>query len=705
MRTPVPAVKPYPAARTVHRRVRHDLNGLRGIAIALVVVYHIWFGRVSGGVDVFLVLSGFFLGGRLLRQAADPGADEPLPSALLRLVRRLCPALVVVLAASAVLTVLIQPQTRWETFADQSLASLGYYQNWYLAITSSDYLRAGQSVSPLQHIWSMSVQGQFFVAMLLIAWLVAFVTGRHGWSARRRRVLVAVTAVATVASFAYAVFAHHLDQASAYYDSFARAWQLLAGVLAAAMISAVRMPGRLRVVTALTGVVLLFSCGLLLDGAAQFPGPWALVPVGATLLLIFSGAGTEANLPWPNRLMAAPALVTLGAMAYALYLWHWPLLIFSMTLLDRHTVGLRGGVLVFAASLLLAYLTLRLVEDPLRMPSAATTPAAQPVHERPRRLTAISGTAVVLLAVTLCVTAFGWRQHIADIRANGNELQSLSPRDYPGARAVLEPVRVPDLPMRPTILEAAEDLPATTVDGCITDFAGTEVIRCTYGDPGAARTIALAGGSHSEHWIAALALLGVRHGFRVVTYLKMGCPLTTDDDPRNAVTQEPYPECRSWMPGAMAALIADRPDFVFTTTTRPRPDGPGDMVPDGYLGIWDVLDANDIAILGLRDTPWMFRDGALVAPVDCLAEGGDAESCGLPRHEALAERNPTLEHVDRYRAMRVLDLTDAVCRLDICRAVEGNVLVYHDAHHLSSTYVRTLADELGRQLSDATGWW
>ncbi|MGV0802309.1 acyltransferase family protein, partial [Mycolicibacterium elephantis] len=129
-----------------------------------------------------------------------------------------------------------------------------------------------------------------------------------------------------------------------------------------------------------------------LDGAAQFPGPWALVPVGATLLLIFSGAGTEANLPWPNRLMATPALVTLGAMAYALYLWHWPLLIFSMTLLDRHTVGLRGGVLVFAASLLLAYLTLRLVEDPLRMPSAATTPAAQPVHERPRRLTAISGT-------------------------------------------------------------------------------------------------------------------------------------------------------------------------------------------------------------------------------------------------------------------------------------------------------------------------
>jgi len=109
---------------------RHDLDGLRGVAILLVAAFHIWFGRVSGGVDVFLVLSGFFFGGKLLRNALS---DQPALSPrreLVRLVRRLLPALVVVLAASAVLTILIQPQTRWEAFADQSLASLGYYQNW-----------------------------------------------------------------------------------------------------------------------------------------------------------------------------------------------------------------------------------------------------------------------------------------------------------------------------------------------------------------------------------------------------------------------------------------------------------------------------------------------------------------------------------------------------------------------------------------------
>src|SRR3954465_13904909 len=152
---------------------RHDLDGLRGVAIAMVAVFHVWFGRVSGGVDVFLALSGFFFGGRLLRTALTPGASLwPVPE-VVRLVRRLLPALVVVLAVSAILPIAIQPETRWETFADQSLASLGYFQNWELANTASDYLRAGEAVSPLQHIWSMSVQGQFYITFLALVFLFA----------------------------------------------------------------------------------------------------------------------------------------------------------------------------------------------------------------------------------------------------------------------------------------------------------------------------------------------------------------------------------------------------------------------------------------------------------------------------------------------------------------------------------------------------
>lgn len=676
--------------------VRHDLNGLRGLAIALVVVFHVWFGRVSGGVDVFLVLSGFFFGSRLLRLSAEAGATVSPTAELARLARRLLPALVVVLAACAALTLLIQPRTRWETFADQALSSLAHIQNWQLAQSAGEYARAGEAVTPLQHLWSMSVQGQFFVALLAVVWLIGFVVPRH-W---RRPVVTAVVVAAMAASFLYAASLHRTDPAAAYYDSVARAWELLAGVALAAVIGGGLTWHRWwRAGAAAVGLAVILSVGAFVDGAAEFPGPLALLPVVATLLLICSGSGlSPATLPWPNRMLALAPAVTLGAMAYALYLWHWPLLIFWLAYTDGERAGVSDGLVIIAASMALAYATMRWVERPLRDPPVSAVFS--------RRLPVLAlGSAVVLLAVVVAAGSIGWRQHVNAVRAKGGELQNLSPIDYPGARALVEQRKVATLPMRPSVLEASEDLPATIVDGCISDFANSGLMKCDYGDLRAQRTIALVGGSHSEHWLTALNLLGREHGFKVVTYLKMGCPLTTDEVPRVSVSNDPYPGCRDWIGTALASLVDDRPDYVFTTTTRPHPDTPGDFVPDSYLGIWDILADNGLAVLGMRDTPWMYREGMLFSPVDCLAEGGDAEACGLPRSEALADYNPTMDHLHRYPGIAPLDLSDAVCGPLYCRAVEGNVLIYHDGHHLTASYVRTMSDELGRQLSDATGWW
>lgn len=697
-----PLTKTTPAEADVRRSRRHrrDLDGLRGIAIALVVVFHVWFGRVSGGVDVFLVLSGFFFGGRLLR-LTEEGGRLPLVGEFRRLVRRLLPALVLVLAVGTALTVLIQPQTRWETFAEQSLASLGYFQNWQLAGTASDYLRADESVSPLQHLWSMSVQGQFFLAMLVFVAVVMLVGIRLPARFRRRFVL-AVVGLAALASFVYANFAHVTNQASAYYDTFARAWEPLVGVLAAAVVTAVRWPHWLRMVAMCVGLAAILSCGVLIDGVREYPARWALVPVGAAILMILAGGGDEHAQTWPARLLGRTPMVTLGAVAYALYLWHWPLLIFWLAYTDRESAGVVDGAVIIAVSLAAAWLTMRLVEEPLRERSGRP---AQHRSTVTRWGSVLAASMVVVAAAGLLVSSLGWRHHVEVVRAAGSELTELPVRDYPGARALLDRLRVAKLPMRPSVLEAREDQPVTSTDGCIADFLSTELVRCDYGDLTATRTIALAGGSHSEHWITALDELGRQHGFRVKTYLKMGCPLTTAEVPIIAGSLEPYPECRTWIDTAMAGLIADRPDYVFTTTTRPYTDAPGDFVPDNYLGIWDRFDDNNISVLGLRDTPWMFRDGALFSPPDCLASGGDADSCGLPRSDALNERNPALDYDDRYPLLTLLDLSDAVCSPDMCRAVEGNVLVYHDEHHLSATYVRSMIDELARQLAAATGWW
>jgi peptidoglycan/LPS O-acetylase OafA/YrhL len=712
----VTAVGPAGVASAADRKsgfYRHDLDGLRGIAIALVAVFHVWFGRVSGGVDVFLALSGFFFGGRLLRTALTSGAAlSPVPE-VKRLVRRLLPALVVVLAGCAVLTIAIQPETRWETFADQSLASLGYYQNWELANTAADYLRAGEAVSPLQHIWSMSVQGQFYIGFLALIFGFAFlfrkVLGRH-----MRAALVVLLTALTIASFVYAIFAHNTDQATAYYNSVARGWELILGALVGALVGYIRWPMWLRTAVAVAALAAILSCGALINGVKEFPGPWALVPVGATMLFILTGANrladphTGGKLPLPNRLLATKPLVWLGSIAYSLYLWHWPLLIFWLVYDDKQHAGVLDGAGVLLVSGLLAYLTTKYVENPLRYRSASAQSAPSdrvPLRRRLRRPTIVLGSLVAALGVALTVTSFGWREHVLVQQANAEQLGTLESLDYPGAHALLDHAPVPDVPMRPTVLEAKQDLPETTEDGCIADFSNVDVVSCTYGDQSASRTIALAGGSHAEHWITALDLLGKQHHFKVTTYLKMGCPLTTEDVPLVMGDNRPYPKCHTWNQSAMKKIIADRPDFLFTTATRPWNIKAGDVMPGNYVGIWQELSENNIPMLAMRDTPWLVRGGKPFFPSDCLADGGNGISCGIRRSDVLAETNPTLPWVNQFPLMKPLDMSDAVCREDVCRAIEGNVLIYHDSHHISKTYMRTMTDELGRQIGAATHWW
>lgn len=648
---------PVPVA-PVGRHVRPDLDALTVIAVTLVVIGHLWLGRVSGGVDVLLVLVGYFFGSRIL------GCQGSVWVEAWRWARRLVPALVLMLAVSAVLTVLVQPQTRWESFAEQTLPSLGFYQNWLLATTAGDYFQAGQTVTPLQHLWALSVAGQVMLALVAAAWLI-----------RRRGPLLAVVGSAAAASLVWAVVQTSSDQTVAYYSTLTRAWELLAGVLAAALAGRWAWPSWLRRAAVVVGVIAIIGSGVLVDGVVDYPGPWALVPVLATVLVVISGP-------------SGPSSVGVITCAYAMYLWHWPMLIFWLAHTNDDTVGIGEAAAILGAAALASWLTWLAVR--------AGTSAWR---------TVLAGATTTVLVVALAAASVGWREHVEQIRASGTELATLPLRDYPGALALGDGRRVATLPMRPTGLEAPDDVPPSTLDQCLADFGGEEVVSCVYGDPKATRTIALAGGSHSEHWLTALHALGRQHGFKVTTYMKMGCPLTKAEVPIIAGPFTPYPSCRTWSDNALAQIVAERPDYVFFTTTRPILDGDGDYVPDYYLGVWDELSDNSIGMLGIRDTPWMLRDGRFFSPVDCLASGEDADTCGVPRTEALADRNPTLDHAPDYPLLQVLDLSDVVCRPDICRAAEGNVLIYHDAHHLSATYVRTMADELGRQLAAATGWW
>ncbi|MDF0528769.1 acyltransferase family protein [Tsukamurella sp. 8F] len=715
---------------------RADLDGLRGLAIALVACFHVWFGRVSGGVDVFLTLSGYFFIGSLLRHAlASRDARVPMRDAvnpwprLARLARRLLPALVAVLAAVSALTVLILPQTRWLTTAQQVVASLLYRQNWELAENSLDYTAADSSGSPLQHLWSMSVQGQFFVGMLLVG--LAFAGAVKVWAPHARPAVIRTgfgvgIAVIAAVSLAWATSRVGVDQGWNYYDTLARVWEPLAGGLLAVWMPGRRVRPGARNAVGAAALGLIATCGWWLDGASSYPGPWALVPVLSTVALIWAGAGTTQ--PVVSRVLAHPWAVWLGSMAYALYLWHWPLLVFYLARRDVDSVGLVAGAAILAVSLMAAVMTKRFVEDPLRSgapargrhgtgadrrsaadllatarsrsaPPDATrrrrhaAPASRPALPRTVRYSTAVAALLAVCAVAMPIGARVWENRVASISVDP---AGLDPALYPGAAAMLTGVRPPRAKMQPGLLEASRDLPATSVNGDISNFEDARVQVGVYGDPKGTKTIALAGASHSEFWITALDQIGRESGIKITTYLKMGCPLALE--PKPYVFGRYYPECGEWVDEVIRRLIDEKPDAVFTTSTRPRATT-GDWTPESYVEVFRRLDAAGIPTLGMRDTPWpsTFQGKGVLS---CLADK-PPEECTTPRSWILSPGDPAAPATAQIPLLKSLQVTDAMCDAQVCYPVVGNVVAYHDLHHLTSTFVRTLVPELRRQMHDA----
>ncbi|RRQ27635.1 acyltransferase [Rhodococcus sp. Eu-32] len=676
--------------------VREDLNGLRGVAIALVVVFHVWMGRVSGGVDVFLTLTGFFFTASLIRTARAGGSLNPF-TRVSRILRRLGPPLVLVLVGVAVGAVTVFPRTRWADIGDQLVSGVFFFANWELAWTSQDYLAADPNVSPLQHLWSVAVQFQFYLLAIVVVFGLAAILRRsrgfHRASPDPRVYLVLFSGFALL-SFVYAADGATRLQSWNYYDTGARLWEILAGAALAAVFAARSstsedeegLPKRTgRTVLALAGISAIVACGFVLDGVREFPGPWALFPVLATLALIVAGPSTPVA-----RVLRSRVGLWLGSIAFPLYLWHWPILIFWLAVTGEPSASIPVGAAIIAVSVLLAMATVRLVEKPMQS-KARSIPRI-----------AITATAAVLAAVVV-VGSTGWNFYIdrtvAKLQAaDGDDLAT-----HPGALVLTDGAQADDADIAPSLFSAPEDLPITTIEGCIADFETKDAVSCEYGDTTAPRTIALAGSSHAEHWITALDALGREHGFRIVTYLKMGCPLTLGTMPMLGDTE--YPDCLDWSRTVVDRLGESSPDYVFTTSTRPREDGPGDYTPDWYLQVWSELSTRGIPVLAMRDNPWLERGGVQYRAIDCLADGGSATSCGMPRDNALSPIDPALAASFRFPTVFPLDLSNALCDVDICRVIAGNVLIYRDEHHLTATYMRTLTAELGRKMASATGWW
>jgi peptidoglycan/LPS O-acetylase OafA/YrhL len=687
MSVPAPGAAAAPAdapsttgsARPGRTGFRPEIEGLRAVAVVLVAVYHIWFGRVSGGVDVFLLLTGFLITGSLMRALARDGRIG-FVAFWSRLLRRLAPAAAVVLAGVLAATYLWLPRSRWADILSEVRAAALYHENWALAHAAVDYLAREAAPSPVQHFWSLSIQGQFYVLWPVLIAATAFVAARARVPVRRA-VLAAVAAV-FACSLAYSVWITGSNQAWAYFDTWARLWELALGAILALTIHRVSLPRGPRVVLGWVGLAALVTCGFLLPVATLFPGYVALWPTGAAILVIL--AGTTGSRFGADRLLTWRPLTALGGLSYALYLWHWPLLVCYLYVTDRALATPLGGAVVLGLSLVLAWVTHKAVEggmERLTRPARHRTPAWS------------LGLAASFLAPVMALSLV-WSADIAEDQRIRRE-QAGRPESYPGALTVAESDTLEDLaelPVLPDPADAKLDLSTHHIQGCHVNLDSTDLVVCDVGPADAEHTLAMVGASRTAHWYPAVAAAAEKHGWRLVSFTKSGCQFSTDTPYRDG---EVFTECQEWDAKAMAELERLRPDAVFTSSTRATPAG--ETVPEGYGERWLQLREWGIDVVGMRDLPRLGYQSA-----ECV-ERGNPDRCTSPATFSQAPTDPVAE-ADLPDNVTTMDLTAYVCPSGECDAVVGNVLVFWDHSHMTATYARTLTPMVEEALLEATGW-
>lgn len=347
---------------------RAGLDGLRGIAVAGVVIYHLAPQTLPGGwfgVDLFFVLSGFLICSLLLSEQDRWGRID-LTGFWLARARRLLPALVTVLIAVVVATALWAPAGRRGPIGWDTIAALGYFANWRFLASDEAYFGQIALPSPLRHTWSLSIEEQFYWAFpLLLSLLAMIVRTRKG-----KALCLGALAVLSAGWMAW-LYVPGTDPSRVYYGTDTRAFELLIGAAAACLFSRTEFAGRATTPqsrwlqpAAWTGLGLVLVAFVTLDeqSAVPFRGGLFLLAVVSLAPILAAAHPAKGSV---QRLLTWEPLRRLGLISYSLYLWHWPVIVF----LSPEVTGLQGLVLTAAralTSLALAAATYRFIEQPIR---------------------------------------------------------------------------------------------------------------------------------------------------------------------------------------------------------------------------------------------------------------------------------------------------------------------------------------------------
>jgi peptidoglycan/LPS O-acetylase OafA/YrhL len=660
---------------------RPEIEGLRAIAAILVAIFHIWLGRVSGGVDVFFVVSSFLITTGLLGHI-DRWQRVDFALFWGRLIKRLVPVAYLVLVAVIVVAIVMMPKSRWKDTIEQVAASAVYLENWALAFRAVDYLAQHEAVSPVQHFWALSVQGQFYLLWPMLVAAAALIARRAGIAFRT--VLSSALAVIFALSLAFSVYLTAKNQPFAYFNTFTRAWEFSMGALLAIAIPYLRVSKPLRIILGWLGVLAIISCGIVLQVSRVFPGYAALWPTLAAVCIIT--AGTSGSRFGADRLLASRPLVYLGGISYGIYLWHFPILAFWRQYAQPYDLPPFAGFAILALSVGLAALSTRYIESRIREPRGKTAGRGRPF-------------AFGLACLAPVVVGLGiWSSWYLAAKHPKPAAALVKKSDHPGALARAAGFQYSgksDVDVLPGPLQVAEDRESLDQPGCVSDPEATKPGLCRIAGTGShrKRTIAVVGGSHSSQWLPALKMIAELSGWEVFAFTKSNCPFYLGE----TVSEKEVGSCRQWNQNVLQVVLELHPDAVFMTSTRYNGDADDEFVPDGYINAWHQLGDAGIKVIALRDNPDFEFDVSACVEL----HGADSPLCALPRHRMLEVPSPTELIPNPPSTVKFIDLSDYFCDGQTCPPVIGNVLVYRHMNHITATYVRTLAPMLKSALDEA----
>ena len=667
-----------PTARSANdRRYRPHLDGLRAVAVYLVVAFHAGLGLFTGGfvgVDVFFVLSGYLVTSILLRDIASRGRVD-WRQFYARRARRILPAALVTLAVSAVAYVIVATPAQALDVVGGFRAAFCYVANWYFIHQSADYFAPNVTGSPVLHFWSLAVEEQFYLLWplaLSAVYLIARRADRHRWWVMR-----GVIGVAAIASAVEALHIGATNLNRAYYGTDTRAYQLLAGALIALTPQLLRLGPRARSAArvaapaALLALVVLASSAL--DQSAITRGVWVTVCAGVLIVALENSRGSGTG-----RFLSTRPLSYLGRISYGTYLWHWPIVVLLAFGPQRSAV--ERFVIVLPAATVLAAISFRFLEHPIRVSTY--------LHRHRVPVIAI-GLATSLVSGLVLAPAV--------LDRGGSSGSIVAPGPGPRTGPVLLDWRKAknDIAFPPVCL-------GRPLDPCI-------LVR------GTGPRVLLMGDSHADMWMPAMVAIAKRESWTLMIASHVSCAWQLGFQLLR--TSSYVPVCRKeehdWYTRVvpqfapnivvLAEQAPDDPRFPLPLVDQNgHPVKPGDPYLERTLVYATATSLTALRKPGrrvviLEPIPLASVN---VDPIPCLSAGGPESKCAYQ-----ANLKPTpLEQYFRKAARAdpdvvSLDLDHLVCpRWPTCDPVLGNIIVKRDRSHLTLTFAGSLADQIDTML-------